>query len=84
MICAASVSYTDLISELQRRCRTKRNWDEPSYVESLLFDLHMAQKCLQRAIYDQQVEATKQPFRRSSRFLPQSEPLNSRLDYPER
>lgn len=63
MICAASVSYIDLISELQRRHRARHKWDDTAYVQSLIFDLHMAQKTLQRAMYNQQVEAVaKKPY----------------------
>lgn len=60
MNCATSVSYTDLLRELQRRIRLKYEWEEPAYVESLLFDLHMAQKSLQRSVYAQQVGSLKQ------------------------
>lgn len=60
MNCVTSVSYTDLLRELQRRIRLKYEWEEPAYVESLLFDLHMAQKSLQRSVYAQQVGALTQ------------------------
>ncbi len=85
MFCAASVSYTDLLSELQRRYRMKQIREEPAYFESLVFDLHMAQKSLQRAIYAQQVSAV----RKSGQTCPKKtsvamNSLQTRLDYPER
>lgn len=85
MNCAASVSYNDLINELQRRQKTKHKWDDLAYVDSLIFDLHMAQKCLQRAIYKQQVTAvnTPLPCLFQSRLQSRRIKLQSRLNYPD-
>lgn len=85
MISAASVSFTDLICELQKRYKAKQRWDDPAYVESLIFDLHMAQKSLQRAIYNQQVTSINQrDLVAKTRCQVQREKLQLRLDYPER
>lgn len=85
MNCAASVSYNDLINELQRRQKTKHKWDDCTYVDSLVFDLHMAQKCLQRAIYNQQVTAVDAPAPCLSLSRSQSRKLKlqSQLNYPD-
>jgi len=85
MFCAASVSYSDLLSELQRRQKSKEVSEEASYFESLIFDLHMAQKSLQRAIYSQQVNGVRnsgQP--RANQQCTATAVLQMRLDYPER
>jgi hypothetical protein len=85
MISAASVSFTDLICELQKRHKAKQRWDDSAYVESLIFDLHMAQKSLQRSIYNQQVTSINQrDLVAKTRCQTQREKLQSRLDYPER
>ncbi len=85
MFCTASVSYSDLLGELQRRYRMNQVQGETSYFESLVFDLHMAQKSLQRAMYAQQVNAV----RMSGHTCPKktsiaTAALQVRLDYPER
>lgn len=84
---AASVSYIDLIRELQRRFRLNQKWDDKSYVESLMFDLHMAQKTLQRAVYDQQVRCTNSyntHYRCAGKTPLKSPKLQTRLHYPDR
>lgn len=50
----ASVSYSVLLEEIQQRKLEKRII-EIDYCDSLIFDLHMAQKSLQRVVYAQQV-----------------------------
>lgn len=85
MFCAASVSYSDLLSELQRRLKNKEVFEEASYFESLIFDLHMAQKSLQRAIYSQQVSAVRNSGRSSANQQSTATAvLQTRLNYPER
>lgn len=58
MYSTTSVSYSVLLSEILHRKQEKRII-EISYCESLIFDLHMAQKSLQRAIYAQQVQSSE-------------------------
>jgi hypothetical protein len=85
MFCAASVSYSDLLSELQRRQKHKEVSEEGTYFESLVFDLHMAQKSLQRAIYSQQVSAVGNSAPpRANQQGTATALLQMRLDYPER
>jgi hypothetical protein len=54
MYSVASVSYSVLLDEILKR-KTEKRINEINYCESLIFDLHMAQKSLQRAVYAQQI-----------------------------